>query len=87
MILIVCSVRDRAVDAFMRPIFVPAAGAAIRSFSDEVNRVSPENEMNRHPSDYDLYELGQFDDQTGILSSHSSPRVLMRGQDCKVSNS
>lgn len=79
--LVVVSIRDRAVDAFMRPVFVPAAGAAVRSFTDEVNRPSAENEMNRHPDDYDLYELGHFDDQTGRFTLHDDARLLVRAKD------
>lgn len=76
----VVSVRDSAVDAFMNPFVVPAVGAAIRSFSDEVNRYDASNAMNKHPDDYDLYEIGSFDPQTGLLES-CTPRVLIRGKD------
>ena len=38
----VCAVKDRAVDAFNRPIYVPTIGVAIRSFTDEVNRKDSE---------------------------------------------
>lgn len=68
MILNICSVFDKAAQAYGRPIFVPAVGSASRSFSDEVNRVDPSNEMNRHPQDFSLFILGQFDDSTGVIT-------------------
>lgn len=76
--LIVLSVRDRAMDAFMQPFFAPAVGLAVRSFGDEINRA--ESPMHAHPEDYDLYQVGTFDDQTGIFTS-DQPRMLAVGKD------
>lgn len=75
--LVVVSVYDRAVSAFMRPFYVPAVGAAIRSFQDEANRQGENNEMNRHPEDYDLFELGVFDDSSGKFVMLESPKLLV----------
>jgi hypothetical protein len=61
----IVAVKDRALDAYGRPIFVHTQGQAIRSFQDEINRNAPDNEMFRHPEDYDLYFIGTFDDKTG----------------------
>lgn len=82
---VVCSVFDTAIGAYMRPFVTPATGGAIRSFTDEVNRVAADNEMNKHASDYHLYELGSFDDSTGRLTPLESPRLLIRGNDALVS--
>ena len=82
MIFIVCAVRDRAVDAFGRPIFVATNGAAIRSFSDEVNRSGADSPMHQHPEDYDLYQLGTFDDGSGKFECLEQPRMLAVGKDC-----
>jgi len=54
---------------------------AVRSFTDEVNRVSETNEMNRHPSDYELYHVGTYDDQAGHLEPVSPPILIVRGKD------
>lgn len=80
-ILTIVSVKDRAVDAYNRPFYVPTIGAAIRSFTDEVNR--NESEMQAHPEDYDLYDMGTFDDQTGTFLPPEGgiPRVISRAQD------
>ena len=78
---IVVSVKDRAIDAYGRPFIVPTTGAAIRSFTDEVNR--KESEMHGHPEDYDLYEMGSFCDNVGnfLPPEGGVPRVLTRAQD------
>ena len=82
--LVLCSVKDRAADAFGRPMFVPSIGVAIRSFSDEVNRNDPENQLNNHPDDFDLYELGEFDDNTGLFALHEQPKLLSLGKQVKI---
>jgi hypothetical protein len=84
MINIICSVKDRAADAFGRPLFVPSVGLAIRSFSDEVNRQADDNQMFHHSGDFDLFELGIFDDNTGIIECHSQPKLLTLGKSVKV---
>lgn len=83
---VVVSVMDTAVGAFGRPVFVASTAVAIRSFSDEVNRVDANNEMNKHPDDFYLYEIGSFDDSSGILKPVEPARVLMRAKDCRISS-
>lgn len=78
----VCAVKDRAVNAYNRPIYVPTVGVAIRSFTDEVNR--KDSELHNHPEDYDLYELGQWDDETAIYQPLEVPRVITRAQDIAI---
>lgn len=83
MILTIVSIKDRAADAFMRPFFVPTANMAIRSFMDEVNRDSADNQMFAHPDDFDLYEIGIFDDSNGRIESHADMKLLMQGKQAK----
>lgn len=64
--MIIVSVYDSKVSAYMKPFFVPAVGAGIRAFSDEVNR-GGDSELSKHPEDYALYRLGEFDDQVGAF--------------------
>jgi len=85
MILNICTVKDRAADAYGRPMFVPSTGVAIRSFSDEINRNNAENQLYNHPDDFDLYELGQFDDNTGLFTLHEQPKLLSLGKQVKIS--
>lgn len=80
--LFMCSIKDRALDAFLRPFFVPHRNLAIRGFTDEVNRV--DGDMFKHPEDYDLYFLGVFDDVAGVMMiGHDRPNLVVRGQDVK----
>jgi hypothetical protein len=85
MILTICTVKDRAADAYGRPMFVPSIGVAIRSFSDEINHKNADNQLYNHPDDFDLYELGQFDDNTGLFTLHEQPKLLSLGKQVKIS--
>lgn len=77
--MVILAVRDSAMDAFMNPFAAPAVGLASRSFSDEVNK--SDSPMYGHPEDYDLFELGEFDQQSGRLTSLEAPRQVVRGRD------
>lgn len=82
MALVVCSVYDKAAEAFGRPFFVPAKGLALRSFIDEVNRKPSEgapNSMNAYPQDYALYHLGDFDELQGRFTNLEVPERLLEG--------
>lgn len=79
MLLIACAVRDAAVDAYMRPFFVPTVGMAVRSFQDEVK--NPDSPMAKHPGDYELFQLGVFDEESGKFENAVAPRSLARASD------
>ena len=80
----ICSVKDRAADAFGRPMFVTSTGVAIRSFSDELNRSDADNQLYNHPDDFDLYEFGVFDDNTGLFDLYDQPKLLSLGKQVKI---
>ena len=80
----ICSVKDRAADAFGRPMFVPSIGVAIRSFSDELNRSDADNQLYNHSDDFDLYEFGVFDDNTGLFDLYDQPKLLSLGKQVKI---
>lgn len=74
----IVAIRDRAADAYSVPSFVVAVGGAIRSFGDEVNK--KDTPLGQHPDDYDLFELGEFDDSDGMFYANS-PRQIAVGKD------
>lgn len=81
MIKQIVAVKDRAMDAFLQPFFVPALGGAIRAFGDEIN--NPQSEMQKHPEDYDLYHLGEFNDNTGEIKQLERPLQIAIGKQMK----
>jgi len=82
----VIAVKDLAAQTFGQPFFAKHPNEAIRSFSDEVNRqpvadpntgLTAINNLYSHSHDFELYELGFFDDRTGFLICHENGPVLV----------
>lgn len=82
MILKVFSVLDTKGDVFMSPFFFPATGQAVRAFSDLANDAN--TVVCRHPGDYRLTCIGEFDDSTGRLVSYEQIQQLGYAQDYKA---
>lgn len=80
---VVCSVRDAKAEIFGQPIFTGKIGTVARSFADEVNRNAADNPYFRHPSDYTLYQLGTFNDETGQFTNLETPRLILIGNEAK----
>lgn len=77
----VCAVMDRAMTAYHKPIFVPARAVARRMFSDIANQA--DHEIGQHPEDYELHELGEWDEITGEFSAAPpADRLIVRAKDC-----
>lgn len=76
-------IRDRAADVYGQPIFLQSHGVAIRSFTDEVNREGDNNNLNKHPEDFDLFYLGEYDDADGTFDV-IRPEQIAIGKDVKV---
>lgn len=80
-ILKVLSLFDNAVEAYGRPIFVRHPGEALRSLSDQVN-ASDNNDLAKHPQDFSLWLIGEFNEDNGELTPVTHER-LARAQDLK----
>lgn len=72
--LFVFSVYDKAVSAFMPPFFARAKGEAIRMFTEACRDQG--KPFGKNASDYTLYELGGFDDVSGVFVTNDPQRVL-----------
>lgn len=75
---LICSVFDEATQIFGRPVFVRAQGEALRSFMDEAQ--NKESAIGQHPNDYELYQMGFFDDGTGEFET-DRPMLMFRGKE------
>lgn len=60
------SIYDNKAETFNTPMYVPAKGVAIRAFSDQAN--DPQSMLNKHPQDYELFCIGDFDADIGLLT-------------------
>lgn len=60
------AIYDSKTEAHATPFFMQAHGQAIRAFTDVVN--DPSTNINRHPADFTLFCLGEWDDNSGKFS-------------------
>lgn len=67
MLLNAYTVYDNKTLSYSPPFFQAAHGAAVRMFSDLV--ADPNTSVGRHPSDYSLFCVACFDDQTGFIKA------------------
>lgn len=70
MILKMFSVYDSKLEAYMQPFFAQTKGHALRLWSDNVNDPSTNNPWFKHPADFTLFEIGEFDDNTGRVKQY-----------------
>lgn len=68
------SVYDSKVEAYMTPFFMKSKGEAVRSFADAANDSS--TYVSKHPGDYTLFDLGEFDEETATFNLSSTPISL-----------
>lgn len=75
----VFAVRDLKSAAFMQPFFTQSVGTATRIFGDAVE--DEKSIFHKHPEDFVLYELGEFDDQTGHITSIEAVKMVVYASD------
>jgi len=57
---------DLKLNVFMAPFFMLHIGQALRVWEDQVN--NPDSIIGKHPADFRLVQVGEFDDATGELT-------------------
>lgn len=77
----VFSIFDEKAQCYGQPFFMAHNGMALRAFSDLVQ--DKQSNVNKHPSDFKLYALGVYDDNSGVLVSHPQPEFLANATDFK----
>lgn len=56
------TIYDSKAEAFLPPFYERSTGLAVRAFEDAAN--NSEHQFNKYPSDYTLFELGEFNETT-----------------------
>lgn len=71
------SVFDSGVSAYLRPFWSDHKMNAIRSVTRLVNDTQTQDSIVAdHPEQFVLFELGEFDEKTGVFTSHPVPMSL-----------
>ncbi|WNK13616.1 MAG: nonstructural protein [Microvirus sp.] len=81
-VLQIVAIYDIATEAYGRPVFVPALGAAMRGFADEINS-NKDADVYKHPNDFALYHFGEWDDNSGEIRLLDKPARLAKAADLK----
>ena len=68
------AVYDSKVKNYTKPLYHRNAAEAIRGFEQECN--NPESQLNKFASDFTLFEIGEYDDETAILTYEQAPISL-----------
>jgi len=80
MIQKVFAIRDDKAEAYMPPICFVTRGQAVRWFSDAMH--SPDQEIAKHPEDYKLMYVGDFNVMNGLLlGADTGPQFVVSGLD------
>lgn len=74
MILKAFCVFDSKVEAYMAPFFMNSRGQALRAFADTAADSS--TQIGKHPADFTLFELGEYDDSNASFDLLSTPKSL-----------
>lgn len=62
------AVKDVKSATFFPPFMSHTPGTAERQFSVNVNDKHENNMLRRYPSDFELWTVGEFDDNTGMVT-------------------
>lgn len=70
------ALRDSKV-RFLCPFFAPNEEAAVRNVEHDVQTSG--SLISSHTSDFDLFKLGEFDDESGVISALETPQFVVSG--------
>lgn len=73
-ILVLMSVRDTKLDAFVNLYTSPTRAAGARALQDVANDST--STLFKHPDHFDLFEVGTFDDDSGSLTPYPTPTFV-----------
>lgn len=77
--LMVFAVYDEKAAAFAAPFCLTSKGLAVRSFADAV--ADKNTQLAKHPGEYKLYLLAEYDDNSGAFVSLPQPEFLSCGSE------
>lgn len=66
----VFAVYDSKAEAYLPPFFVQNQAVALRSFASAAQ--DADHQFHKFGADYTLFELGEYDDSTGVITTHKA---------------
>jgi len=74
------SIRDQKSEVFNQPFLKKTHGEAERDFRSVVN--DDKSTINKYPEDFDLYYIGDYDDNSGKLMPLDTPQHVIKAISC-----
>lgn len=62
------AIKDLEAKTMGTPFFQPSQPHAVRAFKTEINRADQTNTIYLYPEEFDLYYLGEFNEETGEIT-------------------
>lgn len=76
----VYSIRDNKMESYGQLVFIDNDAVASRMFGDLVLN-DHDSLIGKHPADFGIYCLGEFDDKTGRFENLEAARLIAIGSD------
>ena len=70
------AVYDRKAEMYSQPFLEIKDGTAIRAVQDIVIN-NKDHAFAKHPSDFSLHRLGEFDELTGVITGQEKPNKII----------
>lgn len=84
MLMYMYTIRDSASKLYGRPFYSINVGHAVRGFTDQVNDPRDgQNDLFNHSSDFELFELGTFDDTSCAFVTYEKPKPICTANSVK----
>ena len=72
----VFSIRDTKSETFHSPFYAPTHGEAERTFRTAVN--DEKTMLHKYPEDFDLYFVGEWDQNSGKMTTMDTPQHIVK---------
>lgn len=77
----ILSLFDSAANFYAAPFTVPSTAVAVRSLKAAIDGDS--GDVAKHPEDFTLYKIGEFDSESGKITAFDTPERVVRAIDLK----
>lgn len=77
-----CAVYDQAIEAYKPPMAYLSTGEALRNWIDAVN--NDELSLKKSPGDYTFFEIGEYDQRTGIITQYEAHKRISTGNEALI---
>jgi len=82
MLIQIFTVYDSKAEAYLQPFYMATKGQAVRAFTDMAN--DPNHSFYKHPEDYTLFHLGQYEDARASFHLQKTPAPIGKAIEFKT---